>query len=138
VAAVYVGPLALVFHLVITPYLYTVITACPANLFCAPTWALWGSYTLAIVALVILALVWRPLLYQEPELEYDLVRARAVPFTNVDGISNYVPPRQMPGGSLEGRGMGMASPPEAQTGRENSFSSKLFRQEESEIGISVF
>lgn len=42
----------------------------------------------------------------------------------------------MPGVTLEGRGIGLTSPPEAARG--GGFSSKMFRQEESEIGISVF
>ena len=63
------------------------------QLYCMPTWNLWGSYTLAIVAFAILAIIWRPLLYREPVLEYDLVRARSVPYTHVQGIGSYVPPK---------------------------------------------
>jgi hypothetical protein len=45
------------------------------------------------VAFAILAIIWRPLLFREPVLEYDLVRARSVPYTHVQGIGTYVPPK---------------------------------------------
>jgi hypothetical protein len=148
VAAVYVAPLSLLLHLALAPYFYTVVVSCPTEPMCTGPISplLTPTYLLLAVAAGIVTLLWQPLLHREPEVEYDMVRAREVPYSCVAGIENYDPPHAAGGdgdtwagtGSGGGTGARAASRERSQSRGRKKRRDGDEEGEGGEIGISVF
>mmetsp|Transcript_43945 Transcript_43945/g.103482 ORF Transcript_43945/g.103482 Transcript_43945/m.103482 type:complete len:730 (+) Transcript_43945:251-2440(+) len=145
VAAVYITPGSLLLHLVLAPYFYTVVVSCPTQLSCAPDPLLTPTFVLLAVAAGIVIVLWHPTLHREPAgVEWELVRAREVPYACIHGIETYKPQHPCPLGSESNAWPGpggrvMEAPGGASRVNNRSTPHRQNRQNaDEEIGISVF